>query len=577
MNRIKRVNLLFVLSPFIKKHKITTIFYVAYKTIFYLFNLIIPIIYSYFINNVLFDKETNNLSIVILSIIFIYFFQTFIIKKLKYYENKFCFLFRLHTKKVLLKNCLNMPMCRFEQYEIGDLKNIIEDDFYIIENFFGKYVLDYSLCIFISAIIFIRLLHINLLLTLFATCLICVSLIISKIISGKIEYYSNQYRNHFGEYEGYLYNVLARWREIKANQLENYSVLKLSSIWKELSRNFIRLKIYNFFHGALVAFNMFVVTKMSLYFVGGILVLYDLTKVSTVLIFIAFFESFFVNINNLVENIGDYKKDTPKIIKFLNIIRNERYTYFASCLQNIQTMEEIKIHNVSFRYYNSSKNVLNNITLNINCNQHIAIVGESGSGKSTLVKILLGLYKPTKGEILIGKNNIFNFPYDDYNKIVTAVMQEPQFFNLSIIENLKLANHRATNETIKKACQMACVDSFVSNFPEGYKSVIGENGIKLSGGQKQRLAIARAIISGAKVIIFDEATSAVDNESEKNIMQAIHSLSKNHIIITVAHKLDTIVNADQIVVLKSGRIVSQGKFQTLNESSSEFNRLFNKD
>lgn len=234
---------------------------------------------------------------------------------------------------------------------------------------------------------------------------------------------------------------------------------------------------------------------------------------------------------------------------------------------------KVQIKDIAFGYEPEIP-ILHDISCTIQPNQITAIVGISGSGKTTLLNLLLRLYQPSMGEILLDDYPISALHLDYLRQEIAVVSQEPYLFNMSIRDNLRLARMDATDENIKAAADQAYIHHFIMGLPEGYETVIGERGLGLSGGQKQRLAIARAILKGAKIILFDEATSALDSEAEEHIHEILRDLAKNHTIIVVAHRLQTVINAQQIIVLADGEIVGVGNHQSLIQSNHEYQRLY---
>ena len=225
----------------------------------------------------------------------------------------------------------------------------------------------------------------------------------------------------------------------------------------------------------------------------------------------------------------------------------------------------ISFKNVSFRYNPEGKNVLQNITLDIDAGETVALVGRSGSGKTTLANLILRLYNPTEGTVLIDGIDIRNIASSSLRRQIGVVLQDNFLFSGTIRENIALGVADPPMQDVITASMMAGAHDFISELPMGYETVIGEKGLTLSGGQRQRLAIARALFTKPKILILDEATSALDTESEKIIQQNLESIFKGRTVIVIAHRLSTVRNADRIVVLDRGTIVEQGTHYELME------------
>lgn len=234
----------------------------------------------------------------------------------------------------------------------------------------------------------------------------------------------------------------------------------------------------------------------------------------------------------------------------------------------------ITFDKVTFAYGNELNPVLENFSVVIKKQHTVAFVGESGSGKSTLIKLLCRFYQPTAGGIFWENENIENFDLHEWRNKIALVSQDVFLFEGTIAENIAYAQTNANLADIKEAARVAGASKFIEELPGGYNAPVGPRGGFLSGGQKQRIAIARAVLKDAPILILDEATSAVDNDTELAIQQALATISHNKTTIIIAHRLSTITNADYIYVLDKGQIIEQGTHQELISNSKNYNRLW---
>lgn len=235
----------------------------------------------------------------------------------------------------------------------------------------------------------------------------------------------------------------------------------------------------------------------------------------------------------------------------------------------------ISFQNAAFSY-TPDKPLFSNLNLNIAAGEKIGIVGLSGAGKSTLVNLLLRAYDLQSGKILIAGQDIAGVTLFSLHQNISLIAQEPALFNRSILENIRFARPKATDEEVRAAARLACIHDTIMKLPQGYDSIVGERGVKLSGGERQRIAIAAALLKNAPVLILDEATSALDSESETVIQQALQNIMQRKTVIAVAHRLSTLRRMDRIIVLDNGAVVEDGTPQKLLKNKSGlFRRLYN--
>lgn len=237
-------------------------------------------------------------------------------------------------------------------------------------------------------------------------------------------------------------------------------------------------------------------------------------------------------------------------------------------------LESIEFKNVSFSYPDGKKGAIKNISFRIEGDKTLALVGPSGTGKSTITKLLLRFFEPTEGQILVNDRDIATFTQDSVRQHIGMVMQDVALFNASVEENLGLAKPQANKEMVLRAAKQAHADEFIQELPKKYKTVVGERGVKLSGGQKQRVAIARAILKDPQLIVLDEATSALDSESERLVQDGLKKLMSGRSALIIAHRLSTIMHADEILVLKNGKVAERGTHAELINQTGLYKKLF---
>lgn len=233
----------------------------------------------------------------------------------------------------------------------------------------------------------------------------------------------------------------------------------------------------------------------------------------------------------------------------------------------------IEFKKVSFSY-DPARQILNELSFTIPSGHKVAIVGPSGSGKSTLARLLFRFYDTDKGAIEIDGQDIHNVTQNSLRAAIGIVPQDTVLFNDSLLHNLHYARPDATLAEIHQAARIADIHDFIESLPQGYETVVGERGLKLSGGEKQRVAIARIVLKNPKIVVFDEATSSLDTQSEKNILDALNRVSQQATTLVIAHRLSTIVDAHQILVMKQGRIIERGDHASLLQQGGLYHRLW---
>ncbi len=233
---------------------------------------------------------------------------------------------------------------------------------------------------------------------------------------------------------------------------------------------------------------------------------------------------------------------------------------------------DIELKNVSFGY--DSRKVIDRVSLIVPRGTTCAIVGPSGSGKTTLCNLIARFWDVQEGQILIDGKDIKKYTADSLMKYISMVFQNVYLFNDSIENNIRFGNPDATHEQVVEAAKRAQCHDFISALPDGYETIVGEGGSTLSGGEKQRISIARAILKDAPIIILDEATSSVDPENEHELLLAIKELTKGKTLISIAHRLTTVQDADQIIVIDKGRVVQKGTHCELMDSEGIYRRFW---
>lgn len=551
-----------------QKNQIVVILMLISKLCITLLMLVSPLLYGYFINEVIIGENFGKMLGVIVVCLVQFILESIFYAQFMYADNKIKNLLRIDLKKRLLTIYSKMSMQEYAKQNKGDIRNVIEEDTIKLQELYSESInYMFSLVSIVCLLLIMGIMDWRL--TFWSILMIVCSFLLTKGVGENVKRISAQYRNGFGELEDAIHYSLLNWKEIKANNLEKQAEDQVILKWKQIAIFSIKKTFYQYIAVALSFVNLMMITRVSIYFLGGILIFNGKTTVAIMLAFINCYQRLNTEMTRITELSVKLKGDDAQIEKVIDVLKKE-----ITRKPNIEVKGDITLNDVSYRYGENSSLILNNITLTVPQNSHVAIVGKSGSGKSTLAKLMLGILKPVSGSICIGNADISEISENALFRSISAVMQEPQFFNLSIAENLRMAKKNSTEEELDSVCMQANIYDFIQNLPDKYNTIIGERGIKLSGGQRQRLAIARILLKNPDIIIFDEATSSLDSDNEKAIIKAIKNISDNKTIITIAHRFAAIMESEYIFMIQDGAVIEQGRTKEMVNQNENLARLF---
>ena len=368
-----------------------------------------------------------------------------------------------------------------------------------------------------------------------------------------------------------LQEDLENIRDIKSMNLEEKfykkTEEKIDNVEKSAIKSEITLAPFIFTAQSLVKFGI-----VSVIIVGSFLLVRNEIDLFTFIMYLVAATRFYEPVILSFENIAEIYSSLPKIRRMREI---EEYPTLQGKEKPNFSSYDIEFKDVSFSYQKNEE-VLSNINVEIKQGEVTAFVGPSGSGKSTLTKLIARFWDPNKGKIMIGGKDISKIDSEKILENISIVFQDVVLFNDTILENIRIGNRNASDEEVIKASKLAQCDSFIKELPNGYNTVIGENGSTLSGGERQRISIARAILKNAPIILLDEATASLDAENETEIQEAISKLVKNKTVLIIAHRMRTVTNADKIIVLKDGKVQEEGKPEELLNKNTMFKDMVQK-
>ena len=288
----------------------------------------------------------------------------------------------------------------------------------------------------------------------------------------------------------------------------------------------------------------------------------------------AFMMQIFMPLNFLGFVYREIKGSLANIENFFGLLDKAPKVQDAQDAKNMVIKQgTIHFNDIEFSYH-KKRQIIKKVSFQVNGGEKVAVVGTSGSGKSTLVKLLFRFYDVNSGEILIDDQNISTVSQDSLRRTIGIVPQDTVLFNDTLFANVQYGDPQASHTEVMAAIEMAHLTKFVASLPDGVETKVGERGLKLSGGEKQRVAIARTILKKPTILVFDEATSSLDSQSEQAILTAINEVTKNRTSLVIAHRLSTIVDSDKIIVMNDGEIVEQGSHQDLLTLNGKYSKMW---
>jgi ABC-type multidrug transport system fused ATPase/permease subunit len=536
------------------------------------FGLAQPLIWAKLLGS-LFDKNYSILFTMVKYLVALYvlnafvgFIQSYVFSTL---NQKMIF----DIKRDMFSKILNLPIKAFDDMRAGEFISRLNNDASVISNIITGQFLNSIINVLKVLIIGVAMFSISVklsLVVLFAfPCTFIIFLFFGKILRKREAEIAKLNDSYFSNIQESVIGI----REIKCMGIKSHKLDKFLLLGKKLKEKGIKIGILNSVVGIFSGIVKFV-TELLVIVAGFYLIMKGQLKVEMFIAFSAYSGQFGNSLMELTKLNSTIQQALVSISRIFELLDNLSYSVEKFGKVDVASIKgEIKFENIYFNY-DHNVNVLEGISFTVNPNRKIAFVGGSGVGKTTLFNLLLRFYEPSKGSIKIDDVNIENYNEESLRKHISVVRQEPFLFNMSIKENLLLANPNASEEEIIDACTYAYIHDHITSMPLRYDSVIGERGINFSGGQRQRMAIARAILKKSKIILFDEATSSLDNESQYAIKQAIDALAKNHTVIIIAHRLFTVIDADEIIVMDKGKITGIGTHETLMNNNNAYKKLY---
>ena len=557
-------------------------YYKPYKKLFFLdlfvatisalCDLFYPMITREIANNSIPNREIRAIGIFAGVLLVIYLIKMLCAYFMQYWGHLVGVGMQADMRRDIYKHLQNLPIRYFDNNQTGSIMSRIVNDLQDISELAHHGPEDLFISFFMIIGAFAMLIRINIQLTLIIFCLLPLILLYSMFQRKRLLAVFMKTREKTGDINARLQNSISGIRVSKAfviNENERERFEKDNQKFVEAkSKSYKIMAEYT----AGVGFLTDLLDYVVLIF-GGLFTYWGKIGIGDFLAYLLYIKIFTQPIKRLIAFVEQFQNGMSGFKRFMELIGEEEEGDKVDAIDMGKVEGEIDLQNVSFDH--EDKSVLKNISLKISKGKMLALVGPSGGGKTTLCNLIPRFYNIKSGDIKIDGKSIYDVKLESLRKNIGIVQQDVFLFTGTIKENILVGNSEATDEEVMIAAKKANIHDLIMEMPEGYNTFVGERGVKLSGGQKQRIAIARIFLKNPPILILDEATSALDNITERLIQNSLEELCKGRTTIVVAHRLSTIQNADEIIVLTDNGIEERGTHRELLANKGFYHKLYN--
>lgn len=537
--------------------------------------LVIPLIVRYITSDVIYRENPLDmvwkLALVMTGLVLIECYSNYFIA---YHGHVMGAKIEYNMRNEIFSHYQKLSFSFYDNHKVGHLMSRISNDLFEITELLhhGPEDIIISIIKFVGS--FVILININTTLTLLTFAFIPVIFVYAFVLNRKMKRAFRENRNKISDINSQVEDNLSGIRVVKSFANEDIEMEK----FREGNGRFLSSKknsyrymgIYHSGLGAMISLVTVVVVTG-----GTVLITNGTVAIADLIAFLLYINNFTEPVRKLINFTEQFQNGYSGYERFLEIMNVEPDIKDRKEAVSVERLEgRIDFKNVDFQYEETTKPVLQNVTLHIDKGEYIALVGSSGAGKTTVCSLIPRFYEVSAGSVCIDGMDIRNMKLHDLRSNIGIVQQDVYLFVGTIMDNIRYGKPDATEEEIIAAAKEANAHDFIMALPDGYDTDIGQRGVKLSGGQKQRISIARVFLKNPPILIFDEATSALDNESEKIVQQSLEKLAKNRTTLVIAHRLSTIRNAERILVLSDKGVEEEGTHEELLQKEGAYAALY---